>query len=201
MSDKKRFWNIVASFYTLMQERKNSSLYDALNMYALQYVNNTKEVLEVGCGTGQMTKALAEASKSYIATDYSSRMIKRASKRKIANAQFQAMDALALDFADSSFDVVVCANTLHVIKDSEKALNEIYRVLRPGGLLIAPTFIYEGKIHKVKLFILKVLGFKTYHKWEAKDFLSFIRAHGFNVIDKKPINASPTMNLFLVGKK
>ena len=50
-------------------------------------------------------------------------------------------DATALPYADDSFDAVLIANALHVMPEPEKALREIDRVLRPGGILIAPNFM------------------------------------------------------------
>ena len=42
---------------------------------------------------------------------------------------------------DGSFDAVIISNALHIIPDPEKTLSEIDRVLRPGGVLIAPNFV------------------------------------------------------------
>ena len=56
-------------------------------------------------------------------------------------------DATALSYADDSFDAVLIANALHVMPEPEKALREIDRALRLGGILIAPVFpiVKEGK--------------------------------------------------------
>ena len=49
-----------------------------------------------------------------------------------------------LPYADKSFDVVIVSNALHIVPQPEKALQEIKRVLKEDGVLIAPTFTHAG---------------------------------------------------------
>ena len=51
---------------------------------------------------------------------------------------------LLLPFEKNSFDVVIISNALHIIPNPEKVLSEIARVLKTGGLLIAPNFVHEN---------------------------------------------------------
>ena len=54
------------------------------------------------------------------------------------------MRANLLPYADESFDVVIVSNALHIVPQPEKALQEIKRVLKDDGVLIAPTFTHAG---------------------------------------------------------
>ena len=53
--------------------------------------------------------------------------------------KFEVADATCLPYENNSFDVVIIANALHVMPEPQKALKEIDRVLKDGGLLIAPN--------------------------------------------------------------
>ena len=68
--------------------------------------------------------------------------------------------------------------------DPELVLENIKRVLKPNGLLIAPNFSH-GHLNKsswnLSVFILKVIGFETYSKWTPEGYVAFIEQNGFEV--------------------
>jgi ubiquinone/menaquinone biosynthesis C-methylase UbiE len=70
-----------------------------------------------------------------------------------------------------SFDAVVIANALHIMPNPEKALKEIQRVLKVGGLMIAPTFTRENIKSKWVEHVMEAVGFKTYSKWTHHSYV------------------------------
>ncbi|MGW3353206.1 class I SAM-dependent methyltransferase [Nonomuraea rubra] len=96
------------------------------------------EVLEVAIGTGLNLPHYPKDVR-LTAIEWSPAMLGRA-RQRAANLGLQADlregDAHALDFADDSFDTVVCTFSLCSIADHRRALTEMVRVLRPGGLLL-----------------------------------------------------------------
>ena len=78
-------------------------------------------------------------------------------------------------YTDEKFDCVVIANALHIMPEPDKAMKEIYRVLKPNGTLFAPTFLMErGKIKsKFKKRLMSIVGFKMYKEWDKKQFEEF----------------------------
>lgn len=96
------------------------------------------DVLEVGCGGGQLAARLAQENPHarVVATDLSARMVQLASARGVAA---QVADLQQLPFADASFDVVAAMWMLYHVPDLDRGLAEVRRVLRPGGLLVAAT--------------------------------------------------------------
>lgn len=106
-----------------------------------------ERVLEVAAGTGAVTVALASAAREVVATDISDDMLARlAHKLCVAeafNVDVLARDAHDLGFRDECFDGVVCVNGIHVIPEPTRTLAEMVRVVRPGGLVVVPTFCHS----------------------------------------------------------
>lgn len=101
-------------------------------------------VLDVGCGGGQHAVQIAKQRPDLhvIGIDLSSTMVRRsralAARAKVGpRAQFDLGDALDLKFGADSFDAVYCAGPLKQVEDKSRVLRECYRVLRPGGRLLA----------------------------------------------------------------
>ena len=104
-------------------------------------------ILDVGCGTGYFVRMLAEIAGppgSVVGVDAAPEMIAHASSRSrsAANVSFEVGSAGALSFPDSSFDVVVSSLTMHHVAPAEQlaAVQEMRRVLRPGGTLLIAEF-------------------------------------------------------------
>ncbi len=183
MDDNKKFWERVARLYTPLQERSNRELYRQVYERCRRHLNTEDQVLELACGTGQFTFALCPSVHSWEATDFSAKMVHELSKRipedLKTKIKVSVQDATSLPYEDSSFDVVFIANALHIMPEPEKALSEIRRVLKPGGRLIAPTFVYEGKMNKVRLWLLDKAGFKTFNRWSLDGLVDFLARNGF----------------------
>lgn len=93
------------------------------------------QVLDVACGTGDMVVSLAEQGCTVTGVDLSEEMLNIA-RQKIASADFQIADAEHLPFADGEFDAVTCAFGVRNFVHLEQGLNEMLRVLKPGGTMV-----------------------------------------------------------------
>ncbi|MBO4299564.1 MAG: class I SAM-dependent methyltransferase [Clostridia bacterium] len=154
------------------------------------------DVLEVATGPGLLAKKVAPYAKTMLATDYSAGMIAEAMKGEIpANLRFEVADAAALPYAGDSFDAVIISNALHVMPEPEKALREIDRVLKPGGLLIAPNFVeHKGTFtSRVWSGILKLAGIRFERQWSGTEYLDFLEANGWRVTFSKQMAARIAM--------
>lgn len=201
----KGFWNKWAKMYTAFMN-KNDNAYNELCYHMDLYIDCKKQVLELACGTGQITFRMADSAKSWLATDYSENMLEETKKRNVGdlkcdNLTFEVQDATALSYSDNSFDVVVISNALHIMPHPEKALSEIYRVLKDDGVLLAPTFIYGERMSRFSLWLLEKLDFKSYNKWKKNEFVDFIREHDFDIIGNTTIDAKPLSECMLIAKK
>jgi ubiquinone/menaquinone biosynthesis C-methylase UbiE len=97
------------------------------------------QVLEIGCGTGAVTRTLAQwpGVARAVGVDPSAVFITRARalSQGFPNLTFEEADGRNLNFPDASFDVAVIHTTLSHVPQPERLLAEAYRVLRPGGWL------------------------------------------------------------------
>ncbi len=94
-------------------------------------------VLEVGCGQGHLTKALAEQGLDIIGVDANPNAPEVAGSDLVRH-----MKAEALEFDDGSFDAIVSVHAIEHIPPLEQALKEMVRVLKPGG---RTAFVYPAE--------------------------------------------------------
>lgn len=103
-------------------------------------------VLEVGCGSGEMAERInALPGVSLVATDHSDALVELAAVRGI---DAREADICYLPFDDDSFDVVYAGWMLHEVRDIERALAEVRRVLRPGGTFVAVAESEDGSAER-----------------------------------------------------
>jgi ubiquinone/menaquinone biosynthesis C-methylase UbiE len=103
-------------------------------------------VLELGCGTGIFSEAVAPLVKDLIATGMSEPMLQetRAKLAEHGNVEFQKQDAYKTGFEDSTFDAVLMVNLLHVVHDPASILHECRRVVRDGGKVVVADYTSQG---------------------------------------------------------
>lgn len=108
-----------------------------------------KNVLELACGTGAVTKQLLAhlpSAVQLIATDLQPDMISAAkisvAKRHLpaSNLTWDTVDMTNIPYEDNRFDLIVCQFGLMLVPEKLKALTEMYRVLRPGGRLLSSVW-------------------------------------------------------------
>lgn len=112
-------------------------LVDDLEIEFLQRFATDRDVLEVGCGTGLLLERMTRFARSAKGIDLSAGMLEKARERGL---DVTLGSATELPFADSSFDVACSFKVLPHVRDIDKALAEMTRVVRPGGTLIIELY-------------------------------------------------------------
>ena len=117
--------------------------------------------LDLATGTGDIAFALAARGASVVGLDLTRRMIELARARAaVARPQFIVGDMLALPFPAASFDLVTTGYGLRNVPDLAMAINEIRRVLKPGGRLLSLDFNrpQNALVRSAYLLYLSVVG-------------------------------------------
>ncbi|WP_242964868.1 class I SAM-dependent methyltransferase [Scatolibacter rhodanostii] len=192
--DNKSFWNRYAKIYDFEINKFNHSAYAEMYRMMSKTLTADMNVLEIATGTGLIAVNIADSVQSITATDFSPKMIETAKKKRSpANVHFSVEDATALSFPDQTFDAVIISNALHIMPDPALVLKNIRRVLKPNGILIAPTFSHghlKASTWSLNTFLLKLIGFETYSKWQPEEYLDFIHQNGFSVQNWKILKAA-----------
>lgn len=187
-------WNRFSGIYDRFMKSDEKGYEELIDRIKLLLTPDT-EVLEVATGTGMIALGLAGQGCHIEAVDFSPKMVdsaqKKARKFGTAGVRFTVQNALDLKFSSNYFDIVIIANTLHIMPEPEKALREISRVLKPGGKLIAPTFVHaNSKKAAILSKLMSFTGFRTYHKWTGQSYHAFLKQNGFDVSDSAMLKAS-----------
>lgn len=91
--------------------------------------------LDLGCSSGTITAALAPLFSKTVGLDYDETALKNAERVGSSKPAFLRGDAMRLPVPDSSIDVVICAQVYEHVPDDTRLVAEIYRVLKPGGMV------------------------------------------------------------------
>lgn len=104
-------------------------------------IHSDTQVLDLCCGSGQTTQFLVKFSQNVTGLDASPKSLQRA-RQNVPSASYVEAFAEAMPFADNLFDVVHTSVALHEMQPQQlrKIINEVYRVLKPGGVFTLVDF-------------------------------------------------------------
>jgi 2-polyprenyl-3-methyl-5-hydroxy-6-metoxy-1,4-benzoquinol methylase len=97
--------------------------------------------LDAGCGSGTLTRWLAKRGAEVVGVDGAPAMIRAARAAMVGREcegrlRFEVANVGSLPFSDATFDAVLCSSVLEYAQDPTSYLNEIARVIKPGGILL-----------------------------------------------------------------
>lgn len=117
---------------------------DFLELMARRWrLDNIKSVLDVGCGMGHWTQALSDFLPKNVkitGVDKEKKWVEKAlerTKEQRDRFDYKVSTAEKIPFPDASFDMVTCQTVLIHVPDVRRAMNEMFRVLKPNGLMVA----------------------------------------------------------------
>ena len=183
---ERKFWDGFAGRYDSFIKRLKPT-YDLIIEKTRNTIEPSEDVLEIATGTGIITLAIADKARTVTGCDISPEMIKVAQKKleesRLDNVSFSVEDAYNLGFDDAAYDVAIASNTLHVMMEPGQALQSVHRVLKHGGILIAPTYCHGNSFFtRIVSAIMSIVGFRAYQKWSTVSFRDFIQTNGFDIV-------------------
>ena len=140
-----------------------------------------KKLLDVGCGLGNDLSRFVRGGAEGVGIDISAVAVNLARKNfkyRNLSASFIEMDAENMAFSDNSFDIVYCHTVIHFTPDPQFLINEVHRVLKPGGLAILMTvnrnswLYFLHRLTKLKIDYMDAPVFNKYSIDEFKSMLS-----------------------------
>jgi len=142
-------------------------------------LKENQDFLEVGCGSGAVSKYIAERYQLNVTgVDVDPEQIELAKKNtNIPNLRFLVADATHLAFEDNSFDIVLSFGVMHHISNWLEAMEEIKKVLRPKGYFIYMDLVYHELTAKIGRAVSQNYGIIT-----MRDLNSFIEKNKFSTI-------------------
>ena len=198
------FWNKISPVYDLFENVYNRKVYKGTGIKVAEFIDESDNVLECACGTGAITQEIAKKAQKVLATDFAEGMLKRASKkcRKYRNVSFRQEDITDIKSADNSFDKVVAGNVIHLLPEPEKALNELLRVVKPGGKVIIPTYINMLKnSSKVTVSVIKKMGADFKRQFDLDSYKEFFEEKGFKDVEYYVVDGRMPCAVAVITKK
>ena len=142
-------------------------------------------IVEPGCGAGRLTERLADAvghNGFVYAFDLSGEMIRRAQARNLPGCvQFACGSVETIPVEDSSFDIAVCFNVFPHFSDPPAALDELHRVLKPGGQLWINHFRNRASLNEMHRNASQVII--AHELPDGAEMKRLFTGHGFSVTE------------------
>jgi len=193
MNKEQVFWDKQAKRFDDSQKQFEPASQELIAR-TKEYLNANDNVLDFGCAAGTKTFELADGVKHIHGLDFSAEMICEATKKKnkvnVTNVSFSQGTIFNDDLEKASFDKIIAYSIIHLLKDSEKVIQRIHELLKPGGLLISETACFKDKMDfKTRLEFttyrfMKRLGIFPLHlnMFKTSDIEQLINRQNFNIV-------------------
>lgn len=149
---------------------------------------NPKNLLDVGCGTGNILMKLLKNNIKLYGLDISEKMIDKAKENLCNKAEFKIGDSEYIPWEENTFDVIVCNASFHHYPNPEKVLLEMKRVLKDNGTLIIGEPTAPIIIRQIINLICRKSNNGDYRIYDKKEIEKLLVKCGFKIFNFRKIN-------------
>ena len=205
-SKSEKFWDSVSKRFGNSKRSMNSPALQTIKQNADKYFNPTDNILDIGCGPGDITFEIARRAKLVYATDISEGMInsakKKAAEQNINNIKFIRTNLNDKSFEAQTFDVITAFNMLQYVTDKQQLYSAIYEYLKPQGLFISSTACLGERKSMIRFMLtgmstLKIGPDIVFYK--TSELQREIQTSGFTIIEAVDIAKLPER--FIIARK
>ena len=212
MNKAQQFWDKQAKKFDDIQTQLEAASQEIISR-TKEYFNAADNALDFGCGTGIITLKLAGGIKHIHGLDFSAEMISEALKKKneanITNVSFSQGTIFDDDLEKVPFDKIIAFSIIHLLEDSEKVIQRIHELLKPGGLFISETACFKDRMDfKTRLEFtisrfMKWLGIFPLHlnMFKTSDVEQLIKRQNFNIIKTEKLFFNGMTISFIVAER
>ncbi len=184
---KDKFWNLLAKNY-------DDEVGEQTTKLTKKYLRKNDTVLDYGCARGAYTIALAGDVKEIRGIDISPKMIELA-KKKSKDISFKKATIFDIN---EKYDVVLAFNLLHLLEDTEKVIQKIDEILKPGGRFISvTTCMKEHVLLRIAGFFISIFGILYLRKFKISELKKLISIR-FDIVETKKFSPH---HILIVAKK
>ena len=203
MDDKKRLskdaFNLQATTYDTDNNGKHArTLYPHIIDRLSDIIFDN--VLDVGCGTGEILNTIKNRypAVSLYGIDISEEMLKKAKEKLLNTAELSLGDAECLPYENDYFDLLICSDSFHHYPNPQKAIEELYRVLKPDGHLLITDFWKPFPVRQLMNIFIPFSNEGDVKVYSKKEIISFLSYSGFQNIEYQKVNNS---SYLVIAKK
>ena len=152
----------------------------------------SRDILDVGCGTGQLAMRICDARPGtrVVGCDFSHGMLVKAAQGRRDGSWVQA-DACCLPLRAVAFDVIVSTEAFHWFPDQDAALDEFFRVLRPGGTLLIALVNTPSRAVSIATHLGSRLLGEPFYWPTTEEMARRVKRAGFHVVEQRRIFRVP----------
>ncbi len=212
MKKTQKFWDKQAARYDY-SERQFEAVFKDVIAKTKEHLNSNDTVLDFGCATGTKTLELVDGIQHIHGLDISTEMINAALKKKnesgIKNISFSQGTIFDNHLEKASFDIIVSYGVIHLLDDSEKVVQRIHELLKPGGLFISTTaclqdkMALKNKLEFLAYLLIKKLGLFPLHLniFRTSDVEKLISSQNFSLVTAEKIFHGITISFIVASKQ
>jgi 2-polyprenyl-3-methyl-5-hydroxy-6-metoxy-1,4-benzoquinol methylase len=212
MNKSEIFWDKHAKTFDSSQKQFEAASMEIISR-TKKYLSANDNVLDFGCATGTKTLELACGIKHIHGLDISAEMIGEAIKKKnkanVTNVSFSQGTIFKNALEKSSFEKIIAFSIIHLLEESEKVIQRVHELLKPGGLFISETACFNDRMNfKTRLEfttyrLMKRLGIFPLHlnMFKASDMEQLISRQHFNILKAEKLFFNGMTIIFIVAEK